>query len=112
MDGRRLSISDIVIIALQICLALEHAHKNKIIHRDLKPQNIIVNSQKLVKVTDFGLAKAASQSIATLSQDSKSIGTPYYISPEQINGDRGDSAIRYLFFWNYFVSNDHWKSTI
>jgi len=69
--------------SIQICNALEVAHKNNLIHRDIKPQNIIVTSDGTVKITDFGIAKSLLEdSTKTLNI----LGTSYYISPEQAQG--------------------------
>ncbi|MHB1346111.1 MAG: protein kinase domain-containing protein [Candidatus Humimicrobiaceae bacterium] len=69
--------------AIQICNALEVAHNNNLIHRDIKPQNIIVTTDGIVKITDFGIAKSL------IEDNTKTInimGTSYYISPEQAQG--------------------------
>ncbi|HVF12120.1 MAG TPA: protein kinase [Actinomycetota bacterium] len=66
--------------------ALEHAHKQGAVHRDVKPGNIFITDEGGVKVTDFGIALAASQSPITATGDI--IGTPFYLSPEQVNGDQ------------------------
>lgn len=69
--------------AIQICSALEAAHKNNLIHRDIKSQNIMITNEGLVKVTDFGIAKSlSSDATKTLNI----IGTAHYISPEQAQG--------------------------
>ncbi len=73
---------EILGISIQIASALEHAHKNNIVHRDIKPQNILVTQNGTVKVTDFGIARAASS--ATLTTDS--VGSVHYFSPEQARG--------------------------
>ncbi|MBE6007931.1 MAG: Stk1 family PASTA domain-containing Ser/Thr kinase, partial [Lachnospiraceae bacterium] len=71
-------------IASQIAAALKHAHKNHIVHRDIKPQNILVASDGTVKVTDFGIARGVSED--TLTAKSDSLGSVYYLSPEQARG--------------------------
>jgi serine/threonine-protein kinase len=71
-------------IAAQICSAIEHAHKNNIVHRDIKPHNIILTHELIAKVTDFGIAKAASSS--TLTMTGNAIGSVHYFSPEQARG--------------------------
>lgn len=79
-------------ISIQICSALEHAHQNSIIHRDIKPHNILFTSEGQIKVTDFGIARAATENSATVSfTDSSSfVGSVHYISPEQANGEITD----------------------
>ncbi len=71
-------------IAIQICSALEHAHKNHIVHRDIKPHNIIITKELIAKVTDFGIARAVSGS--TLTVTGNTIGSVHYFSPEQARG--------------------------
>lgn len=72
-------------ITRQVCGALEHAHKNHIVHRDIKPQNILVTDDNIVKVTDFGIARAANGSTITYGGGDV-LGTAYYFSPEQAKG--------------------------
>jgi len=72
-------------IAIQIGLALDNAHKNGIIHRDIKPHNIMVTSELIAKVTDFGIARAASANTVTLS-GRNAMGSVHYFSPEQARG--------------------------
>lgn len=76
--------AQIVDIAMQIALALRAAHGNHIIHRDIKPQNIMINRDGEVKVTDFGIAKISTSS--TITYTSSILGTVHYISPEQAKG--------------------------
>ncbi|MDO4562865.1 MAG: Stk1 family PASTA domain-containing Ser/Thr kinase [Clostridia bacterium] len=75
-------------ISMQICSALEHAHGKHIIHRDIKPQNIIMTKEGQVKVTDFGIARAANNNTTNLS--GAAIGSAQYISPEQARGGYTD----------------------
>jgi serine/threonine-protein kinase len=72
-------------IALQVVAALEAAHQRGIVHRDVKPQNILINRAGRVKVTDFGLAKAVSDSSQT--ETGLIMGSVHYFSPEQARGD-------------------------
>ncbi len=71
-------------IASQICAALTVAHEKNIIHRDIKPHNIMVTSNNLVKVTDFGIARASNN--ATMQVGDSILGSVHYISPEQARG--------------------------
>ncbi len=75
-----------VTIALQVSMGLEAAHRNHIIHRDIKPQNIIISREGKVKVTDFGIAKAATSDTIT----SNVMGSVHYTSPEQARGGFSD----------------------
>ncbi|HPW41509.1 MAG TPA: Stk1 family PASTA domain-containing Ser/Thr kinase, partial [Bacillota bacterium] len=71
-------------IAIQICYALEQAHKNNIVHRDIKSHNILIREDNSVKVTDFGIARAVSSS--TITNTGNVIGSVHYFSPEQARG--------------------------
>jgi serine/threonine protein kinase len=82
--GQKLNPEDIRRIIGQTCLALAHAHRNEIIHRDIKPENILLTSSNQVKVADFGIARLLS--VVTVTH-SGPIGTPEYMSPEQVRGD-------------------------
>jgi serine/threonine protein kinase len=72
--------------ARQIAEGLDTAYKNGVVHRDIKPQNIVINSQGVVKITDFGLAR--SHETVTLTQSNVFMGTAYYIPPEQAESGR------------------------
>ena len=76
-------------IAMQIASALETAHKNNIVHRDIKPHNIIITEDGIAKVTDFGIAKAVSNS--TITAFGTTIGSVHYFSPEQAKGGYTDA---------------------
>ena len=75
--------------AIQIASGLSEAHANGVIHRDIKPQNILVTKDKVLKVTDFGIAKAPGANTATM-EDASAVGTVHYISPEQARGGYTD----------------------
>ncbi len=72
--------------AKQIAMGLDTAYKHGVVHRDIKPQNIVINSQDVVKITDFGLAR--SRETVTLTQSNVFMGTAYYIPPEQAESGR------------------------
>ncbi len=82
----RLGIREAVSIAIQVAQGMDAAHKHKIVHRDIKPQNIIISKEGKVKVTDFGIAKAASSNTI----NSTVMGSVHYISPEQARGGYSD----------------------
>ena len=82
----RLSVKEAISIAIQVSMGIEAAHNNRIIHRDIKPQNIIISKDGKVKVTDFGIAKAATSNTIT----SNVMGSVHYTSPEQARGGFSD----------------------
>ncbi|WP_428386332.1 protein kinase domain-containing protein [Mucisphaera sp.] len=83
-----LSEEDALEIAIPVAKALEHAHEAGFIHRDVKPKNIMLTNDGKVKLADMGLARAISDREAAEAEAGKAYGTPYYISPEQIRGER------------------------
>ncbi len=85
-ENGRLSMDRAIDFAIQIASGLEAAHESHVIHRDIKPQNIIVSKNGNLKVTDFGIAKAASSNTLT----SGAMGSVHYISPEQARGGYSD----------------------
>lgn len=82
------SLENTINYSLQIAEALQNAHRNHIVHRDIKPQNIMVSNDNRIKVTDFGIARAATSSTVTTS--SNVLGSVHYFSPEQARGGYTD----------------------
>ena len=80
----------LVSVSVQILEALRFAHRRDVIHRDIKPQNIIVDNEGRVKVTDFGIARAGSAS--TMTEAGSILGTAHYLSPEQAQGQPVEAA--------------------
>jgi serine/threonine-protein kinase len=83
-EKRKLSVEETIDYSIQIAEALEHAHKNHIVHRDIKPHNIMITEDGRVKVTDFGIARAAT--FSTVTNTSTVVGSVHYFSPEQARG--------------------------
>jgi serine/threonine-protein kinase len=86
----RLPAAAVVSIGKQLCRALEVAHEAGVIHRDIKPQNMVVEADGTLKVMDFGIARLQSRSDAGHTQAGMVVGTPEYMSPEQLRGDELD----------------------
>jgi eukaryotic-like serine/threonine-protein kinase len=89
-EERQLPIERATNFALQICDALDTMHKHGVVHRDLKPENIMVDDQDRIKLIDFGIAMREDARRITFVEMSPTLGTPDYISPEQVKGQRGD----------------------
>ncbi len=83
-----LSAEEAVVLAIDIGDALAYAHRHKIVHRDIKPQNILISKEGRVKVTDFGVARAATT--VTLTNTGNVVGSVHYFSPEQARGGYSD----------------------
>ncbi|HVL96107.1 MAG TPA: protein kinase [Solirubrobacteraceae bacterium] len=81
----RLSPDEVVDICAQACRGLDYAHRNGVVHRDIKPGNLMVNPEGVVKIADFGIAKAADDS--DITRVGSVIGTAAYLSPEQARGE-------------------------
>ena len=76
--------------SIQICDAMDHAHRKGIVHRDIKPQNIMVTDDNVLKVMDFGIARTANKDVST--DGTTAIGSVHYISPEQARGGYVDAS--------------------
>src|ERR1019366_7404107 len=87
---RKLPIDRAVNLTLQICDALDTMHKHGVVHRDLKPENVMVDDSDRIKLIDFGIAKKEDARRLTFVEVTKTLGTPDYISPEQVKGQRED----------------------
>ena len=84
LEGRRLSPGEALVIVPKICEALQYAHEQGIVHRDIKPENILMDKAGHVKIADFGIAKILGDGERTNLTEEQAIGTPHYMSPEQI----------------------------
>jgi eukaryotic-like serine/threonine-protein kinase len=89
-EERQLPIERATNLTLQILDALDTMHKHGVVHRDLKPENIMVDDQDRIKLIDFGIAMKEDARRITFVEMSPTLGTPDYISPEQVKGQRGD----------------------
>jgi serine/threonine-protein kinase len=87
----KLPVERAVRITLGICKALDYIHSQGVVHRDLKPENIMVDANDHIKLIDFGIAANAGARRITFTKLSNTMGTPDYISPEQVRGRRGDA---------------------
>ncbi len=88
-NEKKLGVAETIAIVCQVADGLDKAHAQGIVHRDIKPANImLMNNDTKVKIMDFGVAKISN---AAMTQTGKTLGTPYYMSPEQINGEEIDN---------------------
>src|ERR1700756_4436109 len=90
-DDRRLLPERALEITDGVLRALDYSHRAGIVHRDIKPGNVMLNRQGEIKVMDFGIARAVSDSQLTMTQTAQVIGTAQYLSPEQARGERVDA---------------------
>jgi serine/threonine-protein kinase len=89
-EEKKLPVERAVTIVLRIGDALDYMHKHGIVHRDLKPENVMVDENDNIKLIDFGIAMKEDARRLTFVNLSATLGTPDYISPEQVKGQRGD----------------------
>jgi serine/threonine protein kinase len=90
-EEKKLPVERAVKLMVGICEALDYVHANGVAHRDLKPENIMVGDEDEIHLIDFGIAASAGARRLTFAHFSQSMGTPDYISPEQVRGKRGDA---------------------
>jgi eukaryotic-like serine/threonine-protein kinase len=90
-EQRKLPPERAVQLAMRILNALEYIHSRGVAHRDLKPENVMVDEDDNIKLIDFGIAAHAKSRRLTFAKLSQTMGTPDYISPEQVKGKRGDA---------------------
>ena len=89
-DGTAVPINEAIEIVSGVLSALQYSHANHLVHRDIKPGNIMLTSEGKVKVMDFGIARALTDSQATMTQTNAVVGTAQYLSPEQARGETVD----------------------
>jgi serine/threonine-protein kinase len=94
LDDKRTALRELIAILRDVARALDHAHARDIIHRDLKPENVLLTTQGVPKLTDFGIAKLARTSASRLTATGIALGTPEYMSPEQAAGRSHDADSR------------------
>jgi serine/threonine protein kinase len=90
-ENKKLPPERAIKLTVEICDALDYIHRNGVVHRDLKPENIMVNDQDHIKLIDFGIAGKTGSRRLTFAKLSQVMGSPDYISPEQVKGKRGDA---------------------
>jgi serine/threonine-protein kinase len=90
-DQGRLPVEEALFVVNQACRGLEHAHRHGVVHRDVKPGNLLRSDDGVVKLADFGIAKAATDSVSRITQVGSVLGTAAYLAPEQAAGEDADA---------------------
>jgi len=87
-EKKRLPVEDVIDIIFKCCKALDYAHRKGVVHRDIKPANIMLGDDGVVKIMDFGIAQLEAFEQTQNTQQASMVGSPYYMSPEQITGEQ------------------------
>lgn len=90
IKGRKIPVDTTIEMCVQVAEALGYAHSKGITHRDIKPSNIILTPEKQIKLTDFGIARIEDPNTAQQTQAGDILGTPVYMAPEQVKGQKAD----------------------
>jgi len=86
-EKKRLPVEEVIDIIFKCCKALDYAHRKGVVHRDIKPANIMLGDDGVVKIMDFGIAQLEAFEQTQNTQQVSMVGSPYYMSPEQITGE-------------------------
>ncbi len=88
--GKTIALNEAMELTAQICDGLEAAHRQALVHRDLKPGNVMITSDGVAKILDFGIAKRTGRTEVRLTKTGAVVGTPQYMAPEQLTGETVD----------------------
>jgi len=109
--GRKFPPERAARIVARVCEALDYIHANGVVHRDLKPENIMIGGNDRIKLIDFGIAGHEGSRRLTFAKLSNVMGTPDYISPEQVKGSEGCPQ-RHLCHRRDVVRTAYWQSAL